>query len=175
MVKISKIKRLMIEPRKPRGFSMIEVLVAMVILAVGILGVASLQGSSLRFTHNAQLRSQATTIAQDMVERLRTNRDFALASNENYQVNIGATASGEILDCTSNNCSAIELAEFDKDQWLESIENLPKGKGSVTVDSNTRAATILVMWDNDRTGASGTACGNNTEIDLTCMSLKAHP
>lgn len=160
---------------KFRGFSMIEVLIALVILAVGILGVASLQGNALRSNYGAHLRSQATTIAQDMVERLRTNRDFALANSGNYQVNLGATSTGSTLDCTTNDCNAVELAGFDKDQWLQTIENLPSGKGSVTVDSNTRVATVLVMWNNDRTDATGTACSGNTNIDLTCMSLQAHP
>lgn len=157
---------------------MIEVLIALVILAVGILGVASLQGSSLRNTYSAHLRTQANTLAQDMVERLRANRDYALANNDNYRVSTDDAATGAAPDCTTDSCSAAQLAEFDRDQWLAAIETLPGGKGEVTIDPAQRAATIIVMWDNDRSedlDALGTGCSGNPKIDLTCATLRVNP
>ena len=158
--------------RNLQGFTMIEVLVAVVILAVGILGVAGLQGTSLRNTHSAHLRTQATSIARDMVERIRSNRDFALASADNYHVALSATASSG-TDCANGPCTATELATYDKNQWLQALDSLPYGNGTVTVNPANRSATITVMWDNDRTGATaGTSCG---EDDLTCIVMTSKP
>lgn len=157
------------------GFSLMEVLIALVVLAVGILGVASLQGNSLRSTYGAHLRTQANTLAQDMIERLRANRDYALANGDNYRIAVSDSASGSVKDCSTQTCSAAELAAFDKQQWLTNIETLPKGKARVNIDPANRAATIVVMWDNDRSGATGTDCSGDHQVDLTCMTLRASP
>lgn len=158
-----------------RGFSMIEVLIALIILAVGILGVASLQGNSLRFTHNAQLRTEATSIAQDMAERLRTNRDHALASDGNYRIDLraGTSTTAGVRDCSTNDCDADQLAAFDIDQWLQAIGTLPNGMGEVKVDADGRAAEIWVMWDNR--SEVGLGCTGYPEVNLACMYLAVHP
>jgi type IV pilus assembly protein PilV len=158
------------------GFTMIEVLVALVILAVGILGVASLQGNALRFTHNAQLRSQAIAIAQDMVERLRTNRDHALLNNDNYRVALqnGTTQSNGARNCNQDECDAGQLAAFDRDQWLQAIGTLPSGRGEVRIDAANYDAEIWVMWD-DRSGEAGAGCSGYPDVALACMNLKVRP
>ncbi|TVP55390.1 MAG: type IV pilus modification protein PilV [Halomonadaceae bacterium] len=63
------------------GFSLLEVMIALVILTIGLLGVAGVQLLSLQQTGNAQLRSQATMVAQDLADRVRVN-DGAAPSNE---------------------------------------------------------------------------------------------
>ena len=60
--------------KQESGFSMVEVLVAVLILAVGLLGVAGVQMRSLQQTTNAQVRTQVTLVAQDMAERMRLNQ-----------------------------------------------------------------------------------------------------
>jgi len=64
------------------GFTMIEVLVAVLVLAIGLLGVASVQLLSMQQTSNANLRSQATLYAQDMAEQLRANAGNAMGASE---------------------------------------------------------------------------------------------
>jgi len=157
------------------GFSLIEVLVALVILAVGLLGVAGLQANSLRNTYSANLRSQATTMAQDMIERIRANRDFALQSNANYAIALNAEPPADATDCRQAACTSAELANHDKSQWLSTLQTLPTGNGQVTVDTANDIATVTVMWDNDRTGATGTNCSGNPQIDLTCFRLAVKP
>ncbi len=60
--------------RQARGFSMIEVLIALIILAVGLLGFALLQTMSLRFAQSANYRTQATNLAYDLLDQMRANR-----------------------------------------------------------------------------------------------------
>jgi type IV pilus assembly protein PilV len=66
------------------GFTLVEVLVAVVVLAVGLLGLAGLQVTSVRFNNSAYLRSQATNLAYDIADRIRANRSVALASPGAY-------------------------------------------------------------------------------------------
>lgn len=68
--------------RTDDGFSMIEVLVAVLILAIGLLGVAGTQLLSMQQTSNANTRSTATLYAQDLIERVRSNGGTALSASE---------------------------------------------------------------------------------------------
>jgi type IV pilus assembly protein PilV len=153
------------------GFTLLEVLVAIVILTVGILGMAGLQGTALRSNHNAQLRSQATNLAHDMAERMRANRTTALADAANYQVAVDTTPTTPSTDCSTGTCTTEELATYDKYRWWQAVHTLPAGTAKVTVNTTRRSAEIRVLWDNDRTGATGTGCGGNPKVDLTCLVL----
>lgn len=61
--------------RSQAGVGLIEVLVSLLVLSIGLLGLAALQAQSLRFTTDAYLRSQATVLASDIIDRIRANRD----------------------------------------------------------------------------------------------------
>jgi type IV pilus assembly protein PilV len=86
-------------PRRARGFSMIEVLIALIILAVGLLGFALLQTMSLRFAQSANYRTQATNLAYDLLDQMRANR-FQAAWYEGT-----SGASFEAGDIDASDCS----------------------------------------------------------------------
>ena len=65
---------------RQRGFTLLEVLIAVMLLAVGLLGLAGLQAVSLRNNHSAYLRSQATMLTYDIIDSMRTNRSAAQAA-----------------------------------------------------------------------------------------------
>ncbi|HSP31767.1 MAG TPA: type IV pilus modification protein PilV, partial [Halomonas sp.] len=79
-------------PKKQRGFTMLEVLVSMIVIAIGLLGYAGLQATSMKNGNTAYLRSQATMLSHDIVERMRVNRAVALTGT--YNIAIGSTAGG---------------------------------------------------------------------------------
>lgn len=119
--------------RSTAGFSLIEVLIAVLVLSVGLLGLAGMQATSLRFNHNAYMRSQATFLAHDMLERMRANRDQA----STYAIGIGEDAAGD------------GLAAQDLAQWKARLaRELPQGDGAVAVDGSL--VTVLVQWDDAR-------------------------
>ncbi len=85
--------------KRQQGFSLFEVLIALLVLSVGLLGLANLQGQSISSSYNAHLRTQATSLAQSMVDRMRANRSHALQATNNYQTAIDAQPPTTSVNC----------------------------------------------------------------------------
>jgi type IV pilus assembly protein PilV len=123
------------------GVSLVEVLVSIVILSIGLLGTAGLMGNSLKSTTNSYYRSQATILADDLMDRMRANQDDARAGR--FDADLGDPASS----CSGN---AGTMALVDCTEWKEMIAGtFPGGDATVDVDANG-VATIVIQW-NDAT------------------------
>jgi type IV pilus assembly protein PilV len=122
------------------GFSLIEVLFGMLILAIGILGMVSMQINSKRIGHDALQRSIATNLAQDMIERMRINRtelgSYVGASGiSSGAITLGGAAiatSKPSSDCTISTCTPAELAAYDLWEWERSM----RGAGEISAEGN---------------------------------------
>jgi type IV pilus assembly protein PilV len=121
-----------------RGITMIEVLVALVILSIGLLGLASLQANALKYNQSAYMRTQATQYAYDIADRMRANRDVALAGGYDIALTDAAPTSTTVVD-------------QDLAAWLGDVATLPNGDGSIV--RNNQQFTITVQWEDDRTEA----------------------
>ncbi len=139
---------------KSRGFTLIEVLVAVVILALGLLGLAGLQITSLRNSQSAYNRSQATQLAYDIADRMRANRTVAGNYLSAALLPSAATCSSKDTPCsacaaTASACTAAELAEKDLFDWnIALTDTLPGGTGSITISG--AVYTVTVNWDDNR-------------------------
>lgn len=123
--------------RRQAGLSLIEVLVALVLLAIGLLGLAGLQASGMRVGLGSVQRSQAVQLAQDMIERLRAN----VANAGSYDLALADAAPA----CAS-------LTSCDLRDWRQRLMALPGGTGAVSVRG--LQATVLVQWDDSRGGGA---------------------
>ncbi|MBU1222352.1 MAG: type IV pilus modification protein PilV [Gammaproteobacteria bacterium] len=136
-------------PMKQSGFTLLEVLVAMLVLAIGLLGLAGLMASSMRNNLSASHRTQATWMAYDIVDRMRSNRAGAVTGGY-------ATAMGTAATCSTAFPTGTIPAQ-DIAAWKNQLAcSLPAGNGSIAVDTATRVATILIQW-NDSRGNQGLA------------------
>jgi len=126
------------------GFSMIEVLITLVILAFGLLGLAGMQSIGLKNSHSSLVRSRAVVIGYDIIDRMRSNCSKALVGDYNIALTAGAPS------------SPTTMAQKDLAEWKTTIaSNLNTGKGSVAVDAATLFATVTIQWDDSRaTGGS---------------------
>lgn len=150
-----------------RGFSMIEVLVSVAILSLGILGIAALQTTSYKYNHGAYLRTVATNEVYAIIDRMRANPVGVSQGNYNALV---YTDSGTTSTCAE--CTPEQIATNDNIQWSQAIRHaLPSGQGSVTFNPSTGLYDVRVMWDGNRNGATGTGCGSNPLVDMTCISV----
>ena len=135
------------------GFTLIEVLIAMLILAFGLLGLAGLQTTGLRNNLSAYNRSQATQLAYDMADRMRANIADAgtLGASVYTTVALGdAVAQGSCITVATA-CSAAQMAQQDLFEWNQNLTNiLPGGQGTIAVAASL--FTITVNWDDDRDG-----------------------
>ena len=140
-------------PKRPflhgqRGFTLLEVLVAILVVAGGLLGLAALMNASLRNNQSANAQTQAVWLAYDMLDRLRADRINALApAGSNYNVLLGAAPASS---------AAFPLAQLT--EWRNLLKNnLPVGDGSVLVTPATHEVTVVVKWSDARVkGGLGT-------------------
>lgn len=141
---------------KQRGVTIIEVLVAMLILAVGLLGMASLQVRAVQDTSNASYRSIAIYYANDLADRMRANPGASYAAHSTTD---GATNAGtETTACSgAGGCTSAAMAANDYFEWERNMENaLPAASGEVEVNGDVY--TITVSWtDRVEQGATSTA------------------
>lgn len=118
-----------------RGFTLLEILVTLVILAIGLLGLLSLQIVSLKNNHSAQQRTTAIVHAYDILDRIRVNKAV------DYTINFGQIITGTAL------------RDDDLEEWKDNLSNdLPEGDGAIVITGDI--VTVSVRW-NDARGTQG--------------------
>lgn len=158
-------------PRRPgsaRGFSMIELLVAVLVMGIGVLGIAALQMVSLQNNRSALVRAEAVALAYDMMDRIRAN-PFGTPRGSAYDGLDLEEAPPNASNCMSSTCSSAQMANFDQAVWkcqlgafneeaacanwrtagaIPPIANqpgLPNGDGSVEVEGSG-IVRVTVQW-----------------------------
>lgn len=130
--------------RSSTGFSLVEALVALLVLSIGMLGIAALYVESLRSGRTALLRTQAVALATDMADRIRANR----SGTANYAAAVTSANTNANCDPGGTGCTSAEIARHEKAVWLGMLGNaLPGGTGTITVANGTpNTYTIVVSW-----------------------------
>lgn len=146
--------------KKVSGFTLIEVLVATLVLAVGLLGLLGLQATSIKNNLSAYNRSQATQLAYDMADRMRANKNESLDSatgnvltSSTYLTMDSSDATVQASCATVTGCTGAQMAQNDLFQWNSALESLPEGRGTITVDAATGVFSITINWDDNGDGA----------------------
>jgi type IV pilus assembly protein PilV len=138
--------------RTNQGFSFIEVLVSVVIVSLGLLGVAGTLLTATRSASSSYMRQNAQQYAYDIIDRMRAN-STAVTAGGPYTAT--PPTSQPSTNCTTTTCSNTAMATWDLWEWQSLLKlSLPQGKGSVTVVSgadNTVTITVNVQW-NDSAG-----------------------
>lgn len=169
------------------GLTLIEVMVAVLVLAVGLLGIAGLQSAALANNLISYQYTQASTLAQALIERMRANRQAVLDGS--YLLAAAATPPAASLDCGASGvrCSPLQQAQWDLAMLYAqlSIEAnttnlpagpraiLPSGRLSVSCESSCDERglrVVTIYWDAARSGATGTDCSNGRD-QLRCVRL----
>jgi type IV pilus assembly protein PilV len=169
----------MIKKRQQAGFSLIEVLVAILVLMVGILGVAGMQMVSFQTNQAAYARSQAIYLAQDIFDRIRAN-PTGYATSTVYD-NVLSTSSGTIPNdpacvTTAGGCTPAQMAQQDVREWADNFVDvfsstdyrptLPGGVGQLTRTALTNTFTATITW-NERDWNNGSRTIESRQVAIT--------
>ena len=147
---------------KQFGVSLVESLVALVVLSVGMLGIAALYIESLRASRTALLRSQAVTLATDMADRIRANRIAGIAYNKGIDDSGTPNAA---CDSGGAGCTPAAMAAHDIARWYQSLDGrsaaptaLPGGRGAIVVTAGPTISTyqITITWSETGQAAANT-------------------
>ena len=151
--------RLLMKRRYSGAFTLIEVMVAVVVLAVGLLGMASLMVTSMQSTQSAYYRSQASLLVSDLLERMRGNRDSngdsRAVGTDDYVTTLTSTSTCPAApSCTS--CSPEEQAGVDMHTWCTDLKaGIPSG-GAVVTRSGSNQYRIEINWQETYTSSGAT-------------------
>lgn len=183
-------------PRAQSGFSLIEAMIAGVILAIGLLGIVSLLAMSTVSQHEGIQRVRAVSLADDIIERMRRNPAGLAVYDRGYS----APLDGSVIstqpspDCDAGACTATELANHDLWVWEQMLagasETVTDTDGNVsntaglrsvraciefvadTGKTNTGIVDVALQWQglkdsSDAIVSGGTTCGDDGDSGLT--------
>ncbi len=133
------------------GFTLIEILVAIIVVAIGLIGMAGIQGAAVKYTKSAEGRNHAVQLAYDIQDRIRTSR--ATLANGGF-----ATANSfQTVTCNRNFATTADVqAQADVDMWRNQIACLlPSGQGRIEIGAADATSglfpiTVSVRWSESR-------------------------
>lgn len=160
-----------------QGFSLIEVMISVFILSVGLLGVASMQSSSIRMNVGAYNQSQANILIAEMLDRMRLNRDGCVSYNSNTEAEGGGAC--------DDGCDALELADSDIREFAGFFRDvgelgdnfvalIPGGRAEFTcvVGDPTHVATVEVQWEQDVWSSDANKLEKSSTTQVLTMTVK---
>lgn len=151
--------------RMQNGFSMIESLVALIVLSLGLLGAAGMQMKVQQFNRSSYYYTQATVLAHDMVERMRANA--AALQDGDYHL----PTSKKYTQCyTSAGCTPLQMAQNDIYEWSGIGESVQSGTAKMAMSSAPSSTTVPDTVATKLPAGSGIVCIDSTPDDGTADS-----
>jgi type IV pilus assembly protein PilV len=147
-------------PRRPQaGVTMLESLIAIVVLSLGMLGAVGLQAAALQSNKEARYQSSAVRLARELGELMRGNKDIAIATSaaaNPYLVDFTGTLPVAGASCFTDACATtLEVASFQMRDWLARVAaELPGAHVKVCVDETPYTGAGLPQWDCSDSGGT---------------------
>lgn len=160
-----------------KGVGLVEILVALLILAIGVLGFVALQYRAVEATSEASSRIQAISIARDLAERIRVNR-FAVTTYES-EIKTPANQKAYKTNCFTSTCSETDFADFDVAQVTNRAASFGMTMNIMNCQgNNNNRSCVYVAWgDSSATNGTGTGdCTNGNAYNpaSTCVIMEAY-
>lgn len=133
-------------PAYQRGLSLIESLVALLVLALGIMGLAGVQARMVAETRTTNSRAIAVSLIDDITNRMLLNRDHAIAGGYNLAFAAPAPVAS---NCTAGTCTNVQIANTDLAAWRASVVALLGQGGQSAVFQafpDTRQVGVMIAW-----------------------------
>lgn len=172
-----------VQRQRQAGFTLVEILVTIVVLSIGLLGIAGMQASSLRNNQAAYTKTQAANLAADMADRIRANPG---ASSGAYVYNTSGFAAPE-TSCITAGCAPDALASYDLYEWSIPLLGktaagdaaaqpvLPEAQGDIAQDGNDYVITLLWREPAFASGMERMQCVADQDPEFACFQLRVRP
>ena len=169
----TKYNMISIKYKRQRGLTMIEVLIAVVILSIGLLGIAGLQMLGMQNTNSANLRTQASLLAYEFADIIRTNKKEA--DNDYFGTFVEfdepefttASPGSAVASCsTTSGCSSAEMAQTDLFNWSSNVTQMLPG-GDATTSRVGDVYTVAITWADYRANADDRAIAGVDNPNVT--------
>lgn len=155
------------------GVSLIEALVALLILALGIMGLAGIQTQTLVDSRSSNYRAVAVQAAEDLLERMQANSQVRITNPapNPYVVAFGTTPANP--DCFANDCNGTQLANFDLWQWKTTLGTLLPGGDARVFRSTTDASQfgVLIAWNETLSKNQATASAGDLTLYTQTLAI----
>jgi type IV pilus assembly protein PilV len=146
--------------RVSRGFTILEVLVAIMILSIGVLGALGMQVNAIRMNREIRLQATALTMARELAERMRGNHIIAINPSTTANPYLlsttlapGTTVSAPGANCFTGQCTSAQMASWDIYEWqLRMRDTLPSPRIVVCMDSDPFDSSGNAKWACNNTG-----------------------
>lgn len=174
--------------RTQAGFSLTEVMVAVIVICIGLLGIAKMQALSLANSNTARLRSLAAIEAASLASIMHSNRNYwgGAAPPANTTLNAGVVASSDPalvanlgFSCFAAACTPVQLAGFDFNRWVRSLQGLlPNPQITVACPPVANApvsCTILIRWTEQAVALAAQQVGQANQIQTPDYLLYVEP
>jgi type IV pilus assembly protein PilV len=168
-------------PRASRGFGLIEVMIAVLVVAIGLLGFAKMQALGVSSTHNSGTRAIIALQTSALAASMRANEAYWAAGLAPATLTVtgpaisDTTLNGLTTDCTSAVCTAAQMAAFDLKNWGASLAALfPSSSGAVacsTVIGSPVTCTITVSWSEKTVAINAATVSGSTPATLNYTLL----
>lgn len=130
------------------GIALMEAVIALAVLAIGLLGLAGIHIRTLAYAQNSGHQLQATRLIEDLAERLRAHPHAQSVSS--LLLTHGWTEGdglAQLADCYQNSCTASQLATAIRLHWLNHVAaSLPSGQGHIFASGDARSLGVMVAW-----------------------------
>lgn len=161
-----------------KGISLLESLVAIIVLSLGLLGILGAQMRTLTNTQDSARRLQAIRLIEDLSERIKVQPD-AIGQASLYVTDgwLDTTHNLEELlpdtaDCFNKTCTPTEFANFDKNRWIENVaQSLPLAQLNIFPTNDSKQLGVMLAWrsnENNITAASELLPPPATEAEVAC-------
>ncbi len=154
------------KPNRIRGFSLVEILVAIVVLSFGMLGMVGMQAYSLQSNRDARLQAQAASLARELAELVRSNRVTAVKTGVDnpylgtFSTPLAMTTPSYCLssaNATAGCATPVAVATAQMTEWLARVDDeLPGARIAVCFDASPYDSNGLPQWDCNATGSDET-------------------
>ncbi|MDO8176750.1 MAG: type IV pilus modification protein PilV [Undibacterium sp.] len=171
-----------ISSQRQSGSSLIEVMISIFVMAVGLLGLASLQVNSMKFEKSSSQRAEASQAAYDLSERMRANAVNA-ALNYSYLADYATSHVATHTPpntCNAGVCTDQQIAANDLADWLRGLQRrIAGGTGYVAVVPGTSVLTfdVAIMWNEQGLSVPDANCpaGAAAPVGVRCFVYRVMP